>query len=676
MGQKITVDSATLANKALEVIEAHYLFGLPYDALDVVVHPQSIIHAFVEFCDGSVIAQLGFPSMELPILYALTHPGRLPDTGVRRLDPVAAGPFTFEPVRRDVFRALGAGMAAGRAAGTAPAVFNAANEVAVAAFLDGAIPFGRISEIIEQVLDAHLPAPATAVEAVREADRWARARARELVRTLVLTTILALIVVLGVLIFIHEAGHFLAAKWAGIYVHRFSLGLGSPIPWLTFRRGETEYSISWLPLGGYVKMASIEEDVTSSALEGGHVEAAVPPDRVFEAKPVWKRMIVILAGVTMNALFAWMAFSFLAAKNGRQIDPVDHRGARHRGDDSARGARRCARSRSGSRITSINGRPVTSWNDVTDGIANAPEPEIRIDLDGGRSVVLPIHQDALEQRLKASQALQPFRPAVVGQVLPGRPAARAGFQAGDTIVAINGKAIAQWYDVLEVLQGNGGTPLAIEVAGATGRRTLQVRPDVETVEGLDGKPRQVGRVGISVQLDFRSEPLGVGRGAGRRLQRHGGRVDPDRAHGPRALQRPDLPARGGRPDHDRPAGRGERPDGSGPLPRLHGADLDQPGDPEPAAGPGPGRRPAHLPAGRGGDPASAPAQAPGAAHRGGNGADRAADGAGVQQRYPAAVRRGERARSRQPLHRGPQTGLFFTATTDYGNGGTSLGMAA
>ncbi|HEU4526285.1 MAG TPA: 1-deoxy-D-xylulose-5-phosphate reductoisomerase, partial [Gemmatimonadales bacterium] len=109
MGRKITVDSATLANKALEVIEAHYLFRLRYDQLEVVVHPQSIIHAFVEFCDGSVIAQLGFPSMELPILYALTHPGRLPDTGVRRLDPVAAGPLTFEPVRRDVFRALDAG---------------------------------------------------------------------------------------------------------------------------------------------------------------------------------------------------------------------------------------------------------------------------------------------------------------------------------------------------------------------------------------------------------------------------------------------------------------------------------------------------------------------------------------------------------------------------------------
>jgi 1-deoxy-D-xylulose-5-phosphate reductoisomerase len=126
MGSKITVDSATLANKALEVIEAHHLFGLSYDALEVVVHPQSIVHAFVEFCDGSVIAQLGFPSMELPILYALTHPARLPDTGVRRFDPVAAGPLTFEPVRADVFRALGAGIAAGRAGSTAPAIFNAA----------------------------------------------------------------------------------------------------------------------------------------------------------------------------------------------------------------------------------------------------------------------------------------------------------------------------------------------------------------------------------------------------------------------------------------------------------------------------------------------------------------------------------------------------------------------
>jgi 1-deoxy-D-xylulose-5-phosphate reductoisomerase len=182
MGSKVTVDSATLANKALELIEAHHLFGLAYDALDVVVHPQSIVHAFAEFCDGSVIAQLGFPSMELPILYALTHPARLPDAGVRRFDPVTAGPLTFEPVRTDVFRALAAGIAAGRAGGVSPAVFNAANEVAVAAFLAGEIPFGRISEIIERVLDDHAPAPASGLAVVREADRWARERARDFVR--------------------------------------------------------------------------------------------------------------------------------------------------------------------------------------------------------------------------------------------------------------------------------------------------------------------------------------------------------------------------------------------------------------------------------------------------------------------------------------------------------------
>ena len=324
-----------------------------------------------------------------------------------------------------------------------------------------------------------------------------------------LTTILALIVVLGVLIFIHEAGHFLAAKWAGVYVHRFSLGLGSPIPWLTFRRGETEYSISWLPLGGYVKMASREEEVTSSALEGGHVEAPVPADRVFEAKPVWKRMVIILSGVTMNAVFAWLAFAFLAGKNGRQIDPETTVG-RVIEEMVPPGGEALRDIPAGSRITGINGRPVTSWNDVTDGLANAPESEIRIELAGGKTAVLPIHQDALEQRLKASQALQPFRAAVVGQVLPGRPAERAGIQPGDTILAMNGRPIKQWYDVLEVLQANGGKPISMEVAGSTGRRTLEVRPDVETIEGLDGKPRQVGRVGISVRLDFRSEPLGIG----------------------------------------------------------------------------------------------------------------------------------------------------------------------
>ncbi len=177
MGSKISVDSATLANKAMEVIEGHFLFRLPYEAIEAVIHPQSIVHAFVEFADGSVLAQMGFPSMELPILYALTYPDRLLDSGVRRFDPVAAGPLTFEPVRADVFPAYGAGVSAGRAGGTGPAVFNAANEVAVARFLEGGLAFGRIAEVIEAVLARHSVARVNQLADVQAADRWARLEA-------------------------------------------------------------------------------------------------------------------------------------------------------------------------------------------------------------------------------------------------------------------------------------------------------------------------------------------------------------------------------------------------------------------------------------------------------------------------------------------------------------------
>jgi 1-deoxy-D-xylulose-5-phosphate reductoisomerase len=181
MGSKITVDSATLANKALEVIEAHHLFGLSYDAIEVVVHPQSIIHAFVEFVDGSVLAQLGFPTMELPILYALSHPDRVDDGGVRRFDPVSAGSLTFEPVRTEVFRAFALGVAAGRQGGTAPAVFNAANEVAVARFLSNQLAFGRIAGLIDAVLARHSGGPIRDLEDVQHADAWARSAAESLI---------------------------------------------------------------------------------------------------------------------------------------------------------------------------------------------------------------------------------------------------------------------------------------------------------------------------------------------------------------------------------------------------------------------------------------------------------------------------------------------------------------
>jgi 1-deoxy-D-xylulose-5-phosphate reductoisomerase len=182
MGRKITIDSATLANKALEVIEAHFLFGLPYENIEVVVHPQSIVHSFVEFIDGSVVAQMSVPTMELPVLYALTHPERVADDGVPSFDPVSLSPMTYESVNHERFPALRLGIAAGVAGGAAPAVFNAANECAVAAFLAGKINFPDIPRAISSALDKLSDLPAVTREELLEADAAARRHVKEMFR--------------------------------------------------------------------------------------------------------------------------------------------------------------------------------------------------------------------------------------------------------------------------------------------------------------------------------------------------------------------------------------------------------------------------------------------------------------------------------------------------------------
>jgi len=180
MGRKITIDSATLANKALEVIEAHFLFGLPFDRIEVVVHPQSVVHSFVEFIDGSVVAQMSVPTMELPVLYALTHPERVADDGVPAFDPVKLSPMTYEPVDHERFPALRLGIAAGEAGGAAPAVFNAANECAVAAFLGGKLGFPDIPRAISSALEKLSDMPAATREQLLAADAAARLHVREM----------------------------------------------------------------------------------------------------------------------------------------------------------------------------------------------------------------------------------------------------------------------------------------------------------------------------------------------------------------------------------------------------------------------------------------------------------------------------------------------------------------
>ncbi len=180
MGAVITINSATLANKGLEVIEAHLLFGIPYDRIDVVVHPQSIVHGMVEFHDGATIAKLSPPDMRLPIQLALGWPERLASAPVR-MDWTRATALEFEPVDAETFRMLPLSIAAGRQGGTAPGVLNAANEEAVSAFLAERIGFLSIPAVVEAVLEEHIPTTVTDVEAVLEAERWARHRARELI---------------------------------------------------------------------------------------------------------------------------------------------------------------------------------------------------------------------------------------------------------------------------------------------------------------------------------------------------------------------------------------------------------------------------------------------------------------------------------------------------------------
>ena len=181
MGRKISVDSATLMNKGLEVIEAHHLFGAPADAIEVLVHPQSLVHSMVDYADGSVLAQLGNPDMRTALGHALAWPERV-DTGVAPLDLAALAPLQFEPPDADTFRCLALAFQALRAGGDAPAILNAANEVAVDAFLAGALGFLDIANLVESVL-AELPAqPVVDVRTLVERDQTARAAARRILR--------------------------------------------------------------------------------------------------------------------------------------------------------------------------------------------------------------------------------------------------------------------------------------------------------------------------------------------------------------------------------------------------------------------------------------------------------------------------------------------------------------
>jgi len=309
----------------------------------------------------------------------------------------------------------------------------------------------------------------------------------------VLLTLLSLVIVLGVLIFVHELGHFVVAKAVGIQVLRFSLGFGRPL--IAFTRGETEYWISWIPLGGYVKMAGLEDEGMVGELEGGKAAVAIDPERAFDRKPLGARMAVILAGVTMNVVLAFVIYVGLAGISGvpvratTQVDTVLV-SALPAGSEALAGLQR------GDRIVRLNGDTVTSWDDVQRGLLESgPEAQIEI---AGRSEPLTVRlpSDTSARIRLVSWGLLPFAPARLGLVFPGEPGARAGLKTGDVVIRAGGDSIRSWNDLLLKLWYNPGRPVALTVLrnGALVDLTVTPRPQTDA-DSTSVRPKPFGFIG-------------------------------------------------------------------------------------------------------------------------------------------------------------------------------------
>ena len=339
-------------------------------------------------------------------------------------------------------------------------------------------------------------------------------------------TIVAFIVVIGVLIFVHELGHFLAAKALGVQVLRFSLGIGPPVRALSVRRGETEYCLSWLPIGGYVSMATLEEQGAAQALEGGAATVRIDPERVFERRPVWARAIILLAGVTMNAMFAVIAFAALAGTRGvdrtqtTQIDSVWVA-------ELPAGAAALGTLQRGDRIVAVNGAPVTSWEALLEGLFTLPPP-VTVQIEGRPApltLTVPLDEAA---RTALVGALDPLFSPVIDQVQTGAPAQRAGLRAGDRVVAVDGVPVNSWYQFTRIVRGSEGRSLSIEVERDGARQTLTLTPERRSViDPHTGKSLMGGFLGVGPRAPVVHERFGfagaVAEGT-RRSVRVGGQV--------------------------------------------------------------------------------------------------------------------------------------------------------
>ena len=309
-------------------------------------------------------------------------------------------------------------------------------------------------------------------------------------------TLLAFLVVIGVLIFVHELGHLLAAKAVDIEVPRFSIGFGPRVAGFTW--GETEYVISALPLGGYVRMAGMED---TSALEGGVEEEHVPSERDFDAKPLWARAMVISAGVFMNLVFAVVVLAGVAFAFGEPLNPTTRVAI---GSDVPQEAAALQGLPLGAEITAVGGSVVETWNDVADALATAPAGPVEITFANAAPITLDLPAGD-SGRARVLAPLQPFTEPFVGEVSPGSPAAEAGLERGDRILTAAGEPVATWSQFVEIVRSRPGERIEMVIDRAGERMTVAPVAGSERELNVDMERVEIGRLGIAAeaQLVFR-----------------------------------------------------------------------------------------------------------------------------------------------------------------------------
>ena len=285
-----------------------------------------------------------------------------------------------------------------------------------------------------------------------------------------LLTLAAFVFVLGVLIFVHEAGHFLVAKATGVQVLRFSLGFGKPL--VQFTWGETEYVIAMLPFGGYVKMAGLEEEGMMGQVEGGTSTVPVDPARAFDRKPLPSRIAVILAGVTMNFLFAWFVYSALAATvgsaelNSTQIDTVMV-------SELPAGAGAVSTLKRGDRILTVSGDSVHSWDQLREALIMGRTP-VTLGISGRTAPIVLDSVPRAEDRAKIADALVPAYPAKLAAVTAGGPGDQGGLRPGDVVVHAGTDSISNWTQFQRVIRANPRRTLDVTVRRGDSTRTFAV----------------------------------------------------------------------------------------------------------------------------------------------------------------------------------------------------------